>query len=153
MRRRSLKASSLSAFCSVPSRAQPCPRSIQSILSRRRVRTDELNTQGCKLVRSEKGDKLNSTPPIYIYIYIYIYTHTYTHTQGWESQGTSRYDIITIQRFCDNLYIARQSYNDTARYLSNYANKMPVKRLSASFLSLFKSKLLENSKKSTLNQF
>ncbi len=31
-------------------------------------------------------------PPVYIYIYIYIYT------QGWESQGTSRYDIITTQR-------------------------------------------------------
>ncbi len=87
--------------------------------------------QGCKLVRSEKGDKLTPPPPIYIYIYIYIYT------QGWESQGTSRYDIITIQRFCDNLYIARQSYNDTSQYLSNYENKMPVKRLSASFLSLF----------------
>ncbi len=32
--------------------------------------------QGCKLVRGEKGDKLNSTPPpLYIYIYIYIYIH------------------------------------------------------------------------------
>ncbi len=61
--------------------------------------------------------------------------------------------MITIQRFCDNRYIARQSYNDTSRYLSNYENKMPVKRLSASFLSLFKSKQLEDSKKSTVNQF
>ncbi len=69
--------------------------------------------------------KLHPSPPI---LYIYIYT------LGWELQGTSRYDIITIQRFCDNRYIARQSYNDTSRYLSNYENKMPVKRLSASFL-------------------
>ncbi len=99
--------------------------------------------QGCKLVRGEKGDKLNSTPP----------PPPHIHTHGWESQGTSRYDIITIQQFCHNRYIARQSYNDTSRYLSNYENKMPVKRLSASFLSLFKSKQLEKSKKSTVNQF
>ncbi len=31
--------------------------------------------------------------------------------------------------------------------MSNYENKMPVKWLSASFLSLFKSKQLEDSKK------
>jgi len=42
-------------------------------------------------------------------------------------------DNITIQQFfCDNQYI-RQSYNDTSPYLSNYENKMPMKRLSASF--------------------
>jgi len=41
---------------------------------------------------------------------------------------------ITIQQFCDNQYIARQSYNDRHhKYLSNYENKLPMKRLSAVF--------------------
>lgn len=49
-----------------------------------------------------------------------------------------------IQQFCDNEYIARLSYNDTSRFLFNYENKMPVKRLSAGSVSLFKSKLSKN---------
>ncbi len=41
--------------------------------------------QGCKLVRGEKGDKLNSTPPppLPIYIYIYIYIHTWVGIAGY----------------------------------------------------------------------
>lgn len=36
-------------------------------------------------------------------------------------------DNIMIHQFCDNQYIARPSYNDTSRDLSNYENKMPGK--------------------------
>ncbi len=55
--------------------------------------------------------------------------------------------IMIISRYSNSAIIDIQFYNDTSQYLSNYENKMPVKRLSASFLSLFKSKLLENSTK------
>ncbi len=44
---------------------------------------------------------------------------------------------FTIQRFCDNRYISRKSYNDTSRYLSKKNTCENVK---------YKSKLLENSK-------
>lgn len=49
------------------------------------------------------------------------------NTRGGNHRGphdTTRYmahdtDNITIQHFCDNQYIPRQSYNYTSRYLSN----------------------------------
>lgn len=52
-------------------------------------------------------------------------------------------DNIMMHQFYDNRYIYRQSYNDTSCYLSNFENKMPVKRLSVGSLSSFKSKLLK----------
>ena len=36
-------------------------------------------------------------------------------------------DIITIEQFCNNQYIVRQTYNKTSRYMSNDEYKMTVK--------------------------
>ncbi len=57
-------------------------------------------------------------------------------------------DTITIQRFSAIIDIFLENpmiHHDIC------LNKMPVKSLSASFLSLFMSKLLENSKKDNFN--
>jgi len=67
--------------------------------------------------------------------------HRVPHNMIQSRYMTRDNDNIMIQRFYDNRYITRQSHNDTSRYLSNYENKMPVKRLSAGFLSLLKSTL------------
>ncbi len=61
--------------------------------------------------------------------------------------------ITIISQYIDSAIINIFLENPIMIHHDICLNKMPVKRLSASFLSLFKSKLLENSKKSSVNQF
>ncbi len=43
-------------------------------------------------------------------------------------------DNITMQRFCDNLYISRKPYNDTSWYLSKQNAREKLKRTFSFFI-------------------
>ncbi len=90
-------------------------------------------------------------------------THTYAHRHkrmlgvGIAGYLTIRYNHYTwltvtiISRCSDSAITDIFLENPIILHHDIGLNKMPVKRLGASFLSLFKSKLLENSKKKICN--
>ncbi len=59
-------------------------------------------------------------------------------------------DNITIQRFCDNQYISRKSYNDTSRYLSK---KNACEKVKCKFSFFIQVQTVRKQQKSSVNQF